>query len=69
MHGYCNSVQWLAEVGIKVIGVGGIRTWKDVRDYRRVNCSGVQVGTACFHKDNLWELQHIGTEYLAFLAH
>jgi dihydroorotate dehydrogenase (fumarate) len=46
---------------IGVIGVGGIRTGKDVADYLRF-CTGVQVGTACFQ--NISILEKIAEQWL-----
>jgi len=38
--------------GIPVLGVGGIGTAQDVRDYRRIGCAGVQIGAAFFKNEN-----------------
>ena len=44
---------------IKVIGVGGISSCRDVRDFERAGASGVQVGTAFFENEDARVFQQI----------
>ena len=48
--GQVKQLRGLLRDDIDIIGVGGIKTGKDVLDYLNAGASAVQIGTACFDK-------------------
>jgi len=48
--GQVKQLRELLRDGIDIIGVGGIKTGKDVLDYLNAGASAVQIGTACFDR-------------------
>ena len=48
--GQVKQLKELLRDDIDIIGVGGIKTGKDVLDYLKTGASAVQIGTACFDK-------------------
>lgn len=48
---------------IGVNGVGGIESGGDLEDYRLAGCTGMQVGAACFWRDNIKALADIANEW------
>jgi len=48
----CRKYRELVHEGISILGAGGVSGPRDVADYRRVGCEGVQIGAAFFKSEN-----------------